>query len=256
MSVAIELVHVSACHGRRPAVCDLSLSIATGEFVVLLGANGAGKTSVLQLIMGLLPVRAGTVRIDGRPADRLPRGSHRRLGYMPQQRHDAGRLPLLVKDVVSIGRSGAGLGGLRWGRVDRHRTRTAMRDTGVSHLADRPIEALSGGERQRVDLARVLCQGADILLLDEPAANLDLGGRCELLDLIQDLHRARGVTVIMVMHDLAYVPSGCRRAVVLDSGTLAWDGAPRGVFTPELMERIYGANAARVLGDLKGIVPL
>jgi len=253
VNAILQCSDVTAYHGRRAAVRNLSLTIAPGEFVVLLGANGAGKTSVLHLLLGLLPARHGTVTVCGHPAGRLPRAVRRRLGYMPQQRRSADCLPLLVKDVVSLGRSGAGLGGLRSTRADRHTTRAAMREAGVSHLAERPLEALSGGERQRVELARVLCQGAEILLLDEPAAALDLGGRCELFDLVQDLHQARGMTVLMVLHDLASLPGGCRRAIVLDSGTPAWDGAPNVVFTPPLMERIYGDNAMRVLQNLNGM---
>ncbi len=231
--------------GALTVLDGVTFTVAPGDFVAVVGANGAGKTTLLHSLLGFLRPASGSVDVSVGGA-----GRGRSIGYIPQHARDAMHLPIRVCDVVAIGRCGFTPPGRRLGAADRAAIQAAMASVRIAHLADRPIDAVSGGERQRVQLARVLAQEAQLLLLDEPAANLDLGGRCEILDLVSALRETRPLTVVMVMHELAYLPAACRRALVLDRGRLAWDGAMRAVFEPGLLGLIYGENATRVRKEL------
>ena len=156
-------------------------------------------------------------------------------------------MPLTVGDVVSMGRYGVAGLGRRLRNEDRALIDNAMRDVGVAHLRNRPIGHLSGGEYQKVHLARAVCQTPDLLLLDEPTSNLDLGAQKDCLDLITRLHSLRRLTTIIVMHDLKSLPARCNRAVIIDGAKKVYDGSFSGVFTESNLAHIYKYQPPHVL---------
>jgi len=248
----IECRGVSVRRHRAVVLDDVSFTIPAGERVVVAGANGAGKTTLLHTILGFLAPTAGRVTIHGQRPGARSTGSGRCVGYVPQQAVSAAALPVRVRDFVAIGRCGYTGPGRRLTAADHDAIAAAMTAVHIDHLADRPLDAVSGGELQRAQLARVLAQDTGLLLLDEPAAGLDLGARAALFDVIGSLCTTRGLTVLLVMHELACLPAACRRALVLDRGRLAWDGDADALFTPDLLSLVYGAHAGRVAATLRG----
>jgi manganese/zinc/iron transport system ATP- binding protein len=197
----------------RPAVGGVSLRVAAGELVPLVGPNGAGKSSLLKAVTGLLPVRAGSAKLFG-----LPVGAcHHRTAYPAAAGDIDWRFPLSVSRLVLTGRY-VHLGWLAWPRKRDHTAAAdALDRLGVGHLANRQIGELSGGQQQRVLIARALCQGADLLLLDEPFNTLDAATRADLRAVFADL-RAAGKTLVVATHDYEPPAGGYDQTVALRDG--------------------------------------
>lgn len=211
------LNEVSITLAGRRVLDAVSLTLSAGDFVMLRGANGAGKTTLLRCILGMIKPSAGTVRREG--------GSGA-AGYVPQVQHGALAMPLLVRDVVAIGRC-AHLpfwGGMR--SVDAEAVDRALHTVGITHLAARPIRMLSGGELQKMQLARVLAQQPRLLLLDEPTAHLDAASRREFIALLTHVFESSSMAVLLVTHDEHAVPACCTRELTLLDGKLRELPAP------------------------------
>jgi len=194
---AVELIGASIGHEHRPLVGDLDLRVEAGGLLVVMGTNGSGKSTLLKTLAGLLAPVAGTVRVLGADAGRSPA----RVAYLPQHPPRTFALPLRAGDVVAMGRF-ARLGLLRRpAAADRLAVERAMARTGVTPFARQPLRQLSGGQQQRAHLAQVLARDADLLLLDEPTAGLDAGGRAAVADVVAE-ERARGAAVVLATHDL------------------------------------------------------
>ena len=251
MSV-IECCGLSVCRHHTRVLDNVTFTVAAGELVVVAGANGAGKTTLLHTLLGFLRVSCGSARIYGNPPGLRAVDPHQAMGYMPQHTSTASALPIRVRDLVAIGRCGYARPWRGLSPSDHEAIMLAMEAVSITHLADRPLDAISGGERQRAGIARVLAQDAGLWLLDEPVVGLDLGARMEVLDLIETLCATRGLTVLLVMHELAVLPSSCRRALVLDRGRLALDGDPAELFSMACLAMIYGHNAGRVATSIRG----
>jgi iron complex transport system ATP-binding protein len=243
---AVALEHVRVDAGGRAIVDDVSFEVERGAWLSLLGPNGAGKTTVLRVVAGLRRFR-GTVRLAGRRLEELGRReAARRVALVPQ-------IPVVppalsVGDYVLLGRT-PHLGVLaREGAEDRRAAGAALRRLELDTLADRALGSLSGGELQRAVIARALAQQAPILLLDEPTAALDLGHQQQVLELVDELRRADGLTVVAAMHDLTLAAQYGERLVLVDRGRVVADGAAADVLTRERLESLYGANV-RVLHD-------
>ena len=182
---------------KFPVVDNISLSLEPGALLVLIGTNGSGKSTILKTMAGLLAPISGSLEILGAPSGSLPK----RVAYLPQHPVSTHTLPLRVRDVVAMGRF-AHLGLFRRPSTnDRLIVDRSMQRTGIDPQANKPIRDLSGGQQQRTHLAQVLTRQAEILLLDEPTAGLDINGRKLVADLIAS-ERARGVTVVMATHEL------------------------------------------------------
>ncbi len=206
------LDNVSVTLGGRQVLDSVSLTLATGDFVMLRGANGTGKTTLLRCVLGMIKPVSGSVRLVGGGGA---------AGYVPQMQRSALAMPLLVRDVVAIGRC-AHLpfwGGLR--PTDREVVDQALHTVGIAHLAARPIRMLSGGEQQKMHLARVLAQQPQLLLLDEPTAHLDAASRHEFITLLSRVFEASPMAVMLVTHDEHAVPDCCTRELTLRDGRLA-----------------------------------
>lgn len=220
---------------------DLSLDIEAGQFVGILGSNGTGKSTLLKVMCGLFPPLNGQVFINSRNIAELSRRQiAAEAAFVPQEA--AVWLPFTCRQVVEMGlyaRSSAwSWGGGRNEVVDR-----CMADTSTSHLAERRISELSGGEAQRVRLAQALAQETSILLLDEPTSHLDICFQIEVMDLAARLNRKRGLTVVIVLHDLNLAAQYCSRLVVMHKGRIEADGSPERVMNAELLRRVFGVEA-------------
>jgi len=229
-----------------PWVLDgVNVSASAGEVVGLLGPNGSGKSTLLRLISGAIAPAGGTVEIQGNPVATLSRREAAREVALVLP--EGGRaIPLRVEPLVLLGRSPY-LGDLAWeGPEDRRIAREAMALAGVAHLGNRFFDELSMGERQRVLLAQGLAQEPRLLLLDEPAAHLDIHHQVEIHALLEGLAKDRGMTILAVSHDLNLAAEYCDRLILLSDGGVRADGRPQAVITEELLESVY---RSRVLVD-------
>ena len=194
---SIKTEQLGVGYTKFPVVDNISLSLEPGALLVLIGTNGSGKSTILKTMAGLLAPISGSLEILGAPSGSLPK----RVAYLPQHPVSTHTLPLRVRDVVAMGRF-AHLGLFRRPSTnDRLIVDRSMQRTGIDPQANKPIRDLSGGQQQRTHLAQVLTRQAEILLLDEPTAGLDINGRKLVADLIA-IERARGVTVVMATHEL------------------------------------------------------
>ena len=236
----------------------LTLEIRDGEVVALVGPNGSGKSTLLRALARVLTPRHGVVYLDGKSMREWPtREVARRLALLPQGPTLAA--DLTAEELVRLGRSPhQGLLGLPT-REDDEAVRRAIAETGIEAMARRRVSELSGGERQRVWVAMALAQEPQVLLLDEPTTFLDLNHQLEVLDLLRYLNGERGLTVVMVLHDLNQAARYCGRVVVLREGEVYADGTPAAVLTPKTLREVFGVEG-RVLEGPEGagliIVPV
>jgi iron complex transport system ATP-binding protein len=229
----------SADESWRSALRGIDLSVTEGEAIALVGPNGSGKTTLLRCIAGTLPASRGEVRLWERPVEAYGRREIAcRLAVLPQSLE----LPpgFRVAEVVSLGR--APHARRTWGSSadDRAAIDRALIDAGAADLADRPVEELSGGERQRALIALALAQEPAVLLLDEPTAHLDVAHGAALLGSITRLRQLRGVTVIVVLHDLGLAAAWAPRVILLADGRIRADGPPEQALRPNLVRDAYG----------------
>ena len=239
----IELDRVTVRYHELIALEDVSLKLARGEFVALIGPNGSGKTTLIKAILGLVKPAAGTVRLFGKPVPNLD-GDWRRVGYVPQAAQIDLHFPLQVFDVVLMGRYGQVGLTRRPGERDREAARKALDRVGMAGLERRPIGRLSGGQRQRVLVARALAAEPELLLLDEPTTGVDVGTTEGLFDLLQGLHR-EGITIVVVSHDVGVVAQHVDQIVCVNRRLVA-HGRPQEVLGGEVLGCMYGPHASLV----------
>lgn len=226
-----------------PLVVDgVSVHLGRGALAGILGPNGSGKTTLLRLLSGTRQPSSGRVLLDGKPLDRLSRREAARLiAVVPQETELA--FEYRAVEIVLMGRH-PHLGVFTVeGPHDERLARDAMRATGTAHLADRRFHELSGGEKQRVVIAAALAQSANLLLLDEPTASLDLGYQLEISSLLRRLNRSHGVTMAISTHDLNLAASICRELIMMRDGRVIASGPTIDVLTPENIRRIYDVEA-------------
>lgn len=238
----VEMCSLWAGYGSRPALQDISFTVVPGEVVGIIGPNGSGKSTLVRALSGVLTPQRGGASFDGQNIARMSaQDLAKRVAVVPQ----TPLLPesFLAYQVVLLGRT-PHLGFLgREGARDHAVTRSSMEMTDTWALAGRRIGELSGGERQRVVVARALAQEPELLLLDEPTAHLDIGHQAAILDLVMGLVRERGLTVMIVFHDLNLSAQYCSRLLMLSEGRLLADGLPQEVLTIEQVSRVYGVQA-------------
>jgi zinc transport system ATP-binding protein len=228
----ITLENVSFAYDGVPVLEDVSLSIADGEFMGLVGPNGGGKSTLLRIVLGLLPPASGRVRVLGEP----PARARQALGYVPQFAAFRRDFPATVEETVLLGRLGKTRTLFGYRAQDRTIARRAMEETGVAELGARPIGALSGGQLQRVLIARALACEPRILLLDEPTSNIDLRAEVDIFDLLKTLN-AR-MTIVVVSHDIGFISQYVTLVACLNRTLLCHTASP---ITGEMIEQLYGA---------------
>ena len=238
----IKADRVRLGYNGRSVVNDLSLSVHPGELLGLIGPNGVGKTTILRALAGLLQPKSGVVLLNDQDLRKLNVSTRAKsIGLVPQGETDI--WPLQVKEVVKLGRA-PHRGWLKpFSRADHEAIDRALQITGLSELSDRPINKLSGGERQRVIVARALAQEPNILLLDEPTANLDVRHQNQLLDLVRELVSGKGLSAILAIHDLTLAARYCDRLVLMNEGREYATGSPEEVLTADNLRAVYGVDA-------------
>lgn len=239
-----------AAYGDRVVLRDIHLRIDPGTLTALIGPNGSGKSTLLHALCGILPGASGEVILDGRPLRAHARREIARRVALVEQAGET--VPgISVEEAVALGRY-PWMGPLAPPSAeDRAQVEAAMQAMDVHPLRFRRLETLSGGERQRVLLARALAQSTPILLLDEPAANLDLRYQQEIFERLRRLVRSRGVAVLVAEHQINLVAAACDRILVLHEGRLAAEGPPGEIVTESLLCGIFGARM-RVERDAQG----
>lgn len=237
----LEARRVTAGYPQSPLILlGVDLALRPGETVGVIGPNGSGKSTLLRVLAGVLRPSGGEVRLAGTDLERLPRRAiARRIGVVPQ----SGALPFefTVREAVMMGRYPHQN---RWrGETaeDRRLLREALALMGLTELADRPVMHLSGGEQRRVAIARALCQQPEVLLLDEPFANLDVQHEAEVVDLLRRLSQERGMAVAVVLHDLNLAARISARLVLLARGRVVAAGTPAEVLRPAVLRDAYQA---------------
>ncbi len=223
-------------------VDDVSLTVARGAFLGILGPNGSGKTTALKLLGGLLAAETGRVEVDGRDVGAWSRRAlARRIALVPQEMHPA--FDYSVLELALMGRY-PHLGAFAVeGPEDVAIARECLEATGVLRFEHRQFSTLSGGEKQRVVVAAALAQQADVLLLDEPTASLDPGHQLDIAARLTALNRERGLTLVLATHDLNLAASVCRELVLLRDGRVIASGATDAVLTGDNLERLYDIRA-------------
>jgi zinc transport system ATP-binding protein len=237
---AIEVRDLSFSYDGATVLRDAELTVRCGEFVTVVGPNGGGKSTLLRLILGLLRPDSGSIRVFGcRPEESRPR-----MGYVPQHSDTDPSFPATVTDVVLMGRLGRTRLFGSYTREDREAAARALEDVELSDLSRRPFSRISRGQRQRTLIARALVSEPDILLLDEPAASLDIAMEKELFDIL--LRLKERMTVLLVSHDLAFV-SEFTDTVACVNKTVAVHTTSE--VTPELINQLYGRDVRFVRHD-------
>jgi len=239
---AVRVAGITCRYEAVPALQDVTLDVAAGEIVGIVGPNGSGKTTLLRALHGLLAPVRGSVVVEGRDLQSLgAREIAAMISAVPQHSRDG--FGFTVYEVVMMGRYPH----QRPLPVDRPEhvpaARSALERTRTWHLRRRPVDAISGGERQRVLLARALAQEPRVLLLDEPTAHLDIRFQLEMMDLVAGLGSA-GLTVVAALHDLNLAAMYCGRLVLLTEGRIAAMGSPGEVLDPARLRAVYGADVA------------
>ena len=245
MNHFFEARHLAYAYPGGPlAVRDISLSVAPSSMTAVIGANGSGKSTLIRMLAGLLRPASGDLLLDDiHLREWPPRLRAREIAYMPQVTSTA--FPFRVLDVVLSGRTPYVPRFRLESPDDRENAMQALESTGAAHLANRCVTALSGGERQMVILARALAQEPRLLLLDEPSTSLDLKHRAALMRTLARLREQRGVSVIMITHDLQLTGSLFDGIVALRCGEVAAQGRPDEVLQSELLAEIYGEPNVR-----------
>ncbi|MFI6054518.1 ABC transporter ATP-binding protein [Streptomyces violascens] len=248
---------VTVGYGDRTVIDALDVTIPPGVVTTIIGPNGCGKSTLLRTLSRLLKPTRGSVVLDGDDIGRLrTRDVAKKLGLLPQS--PVAPEGLTVADLVARGRHPHQSWLRQWSSDDVSVVERALALTGVSDLADRPVDSLSGGQRQRAWISMTLAQGTDLLLLDEPTTYLDLAHAVDVLDLVDDLHES-GCTVVMVLHDLNLAARYSDNLIVMKAGSVLAQGHPRDVVTSELLYDAFGLRAQVIddpVGDRPLIVPI
>ncbi|MGE5268678.1 MAG: metal ABC transporter ATP-binding protein [Thiohalocapsa sp.] len=234
---AVEFHDVAVRLGGRDVLSAVSLEIARGEFIGVLGPNGAGKTTLMRAILGLVPATRGVIRVLGRPVAR----GNRAVGYMPQVRSTTGHLRLSGWDFVASAVDGHRIGVPFAGKAARAEIGRVLDLVGATELARRPLSELSGGERQRLLLAEALIGRPQLLLLDEPMANLDPHFQADAVALAKSLQTGLGMTILFSAHELNPLLGALDRVLYLGRGRAAL-GTVDEVITAPVLSRLYGAE--------------
>jgi iron complex transport system ATP-binding protein len=235
----------------RTVVDGLDLEIPHGQVTVIIGPNACGKSTLLRALGRLLKPQRGAVLLDGTELSRIPsRQIARAIGLLPQT-----PVPpegITVGDLVSRGRQPHQKWWQQWSEADEKAVSEAMERTAIADLAERPVDELSGGQRQRAWIAMALAQDTDLLLLDEPTTYLDIAHQVEVLDLIRQLNRERGRTVVAVLHDLNQAARYADHLVAMKSGRVVAQGPPVDIVTADLVHEVFGLASVVVPDPVTG----
>lgn len=257
-STALHVKDLSVGYGERTVLDTLNVDIKRGAVTSIVGPNGCGKSTLLRTMSRLLNPAKGEIVLDGKSIHDIPtRKLATQLGLLPQT--PIAPDGIVVADLVGRGRTPhQGILG-RWSQQDYDIVAEALETTGISDLAERSIDELSGGQRQRVWIAMALAQRTDTLLLDEPTTYLDVKHQLDVLDLLTELNRDRGTTIVMVLHDLNLAARYSDELVAVSGGKVFAHGHPREVITKENVKSVFGIDSVIItdpVSDQPAVMPI
>jgi len=230
---------------------SVDVAIPDGKITALIGANGSGKSTLLKALGRIIAPEAGTVYLDGKEISSMQgRAIAQKLALLPQS--PVSPDGLTVRQLCRFGRHPHKGLLSRTSAEDEEIVDGALAATGLADLASRPLDRLSGGQRQRAWIAMALAQETPILLLDEPTTYLDIAHQLEVLELLRDLNRNRGRTVVMVVHDLNHAAQYADHIIAVADGGIHAAGSPGALLTPELIKTVFGVDAAVVPHPVDG----
>ena len=233
--------NLTLAYDEKVIVPDLDVEIPDGKITVIVGANACGKSTLLRGLARLLRPRAGAVYLDGTAIHEMrTHDVARQLGLLPQS--PVAPDGITVGDLVGRGRYPHQGWFRQWRPEDDEAVAIALESTGTADLVDRRIQELSGGQRQRVWVAMALAQETDLLLLDEPTTFLDINHQVELLDLLTDLNRQSGKTIVIVLHDLNLACRYADHIIAMKSGAILAEGPPRDVINAAVITEVFGLS--------------
>lgn len=234
----IELKDVFFSYLEETVVNDVSFTVSDSEFVGIIGPNGAGKSTLLKLMDGILQPKKGQICLQEKPLREYTRKELAKIiGFVPQ--NFATAFSYSVHDIVLMGRY-PHLSAFSSEKMEDHNiVERSMKFTDVWQFRERRFGELSGGEKQRVVLASALAQQPRILLLDEPTSSLDIKYQQQFYNILQQLRKSSGLTIVVVTHDINLAARYCQRLILLKNGEIVEDGIPQKVITRELMESVY-----------------
>lgn len=235
--IAIEIENLNFSIDELSILENINLSIAQGDFAGLVGPNGGGKTTLLKLILGLYKAQSGKIKIFNEPVKK----QRKLIGYVPQYANFNSDFPISVRDTVLQGRLGLTniLGG--YGKNDKTIATKVMQETEIVDLANRSIQSLSGGQMQRVLVARALAAEPEILLLDEPTANIDQRAEKDIFDLFKIINQR--MTILIISHDIGFVSDYINKVFCLNKTLVCHDASP---VTSETIHALYGDHVSEV----------
>jgi iron complex transport system ATP-binding protein len=254
----LEASSLRLCYDKVVVAEDLSIVVPHGQITCIVGANACGKSTLLRALARLLKPAGGTVLLDGQAIHKMrTRDVATRLGILPQQ--PIAPEGITVADLIGRGRYPHQKWLRQWRDEDEAIVSWAMRLTGTDDIASRSVDELSGGQRQRVWIAMALAQGTPLMLLDEPTTFLDLAHQVEVLDLLVDLNRSEGRTVVLVLHDLNQAARYSHHLIALKQGQLIAAGTPAEVLTEQLVKDVFDLDCRIVPDPVSGtpmVVPI
>ncbi len=233
---SISIKGLSVSYDKKIVLTNIFLDIEPGNVYGIIGPNGAGKSTLFKAVLGLIDVNSGAVLINGEPIET----QRKNIVYVPQKDEVDWQFPATVMDIVKMGRYPHKKLFQRMNRQDEEAALDALRQIGIEHLKNRQIGELSGGQQQRVFLARALCQGAGILLLDEPFVGVDITTEEKIISILKNL-AAEGKTLLVVHHDLSTVPAYFDKVILINQRLIA-AGDTETTFTEENISKAYGGQ--------------
>ena len=240
--ISIENASFSYGLGEENLLDKINLNIEKGKFIGILGPNGCGKSTLLKVILKYLNPKEGIIKIENKELKEYTQSELAEiLSFVPQK--SSLTMPLTVEDVVYMGRVPYMKN--KWtgfDREDREKVEKIMQMLKIDKFKNRVVFSLSGGEFQRVLLARALAQNTNIMLLDEPTSALDMNYALEIMRLTSYFVKNESLTAVMVLHDLNLASMYCDSIILLKNGKIAYEGTPKELFRPEILEEIYGFN--------------
>ncbi len=237
--IAISIRGLSFAYDSREILSNVNLEINSLDSICVVGPNGGGKSTLIKLIIGLLTPGSGTVRVFGKK----PEDARYKIGYVPQYAQYDPQFPISVFEVVCMGRLGNSVTG-RYTKKDREQALKSLKITGISDLARRPFSLISGGQRQRVLIARALATEGDILILDEPTANIDHESELQFFDLLTDLNKR--MTILMVTHEVGFASTFFKRIACVNRQVVIH---PTSALTGDLIRDMYGGDLQMIRHD-------
>lgn len=238
----LEVTDLGYEYSEKKVLESISFNVRPGEILGILGPNGCGKTTMLKNLNRNLSPHRGCILLDGTDLEEMhKRDIAKRIASVPQSNEI--RFAFTVREMVEMGRMPFQEAFRGNSSEDERIVDESMELTGISGMSDRLINTMSGGERQRVIIARAIAQSPEIILMDEPTLHLDINMQFEVLDLVSDLAKRKGLTVIIVSHDLPMVARYCDRMILIHDRTVYAEGTPEKILTPENMRTVFNIDA-------------